>query len=94
MKQVVEKTSKTLEVKLEPEGDDKSVKSDPAVSTPTHEEASKLPEVGSPSPPPPASVSSLDIVGVPASEIPQEEIPSFSEWTQKQLEEAEKKKGN
>lgn len=43
-----------------------------------------------PSPPSPAG-SPLDLVGVP--QIPQEEIPSFSEWTQKQLEEAEKKKG-
>ncbi|XP_034237310.1 SUN domain-containing ossification factor [Thrips palmi] len=42
------------------------------------------------SPPSPAG-SPLDLVGVP--QIPQEEIPSFSEWTQKQLEEAEKKKG-
>lgn len=39
------------------------------------------------------SGSPLDLVSVPAPDIPQEEIPSFSEWTQKQLEEAEKKKG-
>ncbi|KAJ1524565.1 hypothetical protein ONE63_011052 [Megalurothrips usitatus] len=45
------------------------------------------------SPPPSPTGSPLDIVTVPSSEIPQEEIPSFSEWTQKQLEEAEKKKG-
>lgn len=43
--------------------------------------------------PPSQSGSPLDLVSVPASDIPQEEIPSFSEWTQKQLEEAEKKKG-
>lgn len=42
-------------------------------------------------PPPSQGGSPLDLVGVP--QIPQEEIPSFSEWTQKQLEEAEKKKG-
>lgn len=41
--------------------------------------------------PPSHGGSPLDLVGVP--QIPQEEIPSFSEWTQKQLEEAEKKKG-
>lgn len=34
-----------------------------------------------------------EVAGAPASSPGQEDIPSFREWTQKQLAEAEKKKG-
>lgn len=84
---VVEQTVK-VEDHVEPETTEKS---SPSIAQPNTQVFGKPLE---PVLPPPAQPSStLDALPVPSPEIPQEEIPSFSEWTQKQLEEAEKKKG-
>lgn len=87
---ILEQSSSTTEDKSSQASDSSTGKSQSTVEQPTSQDAVKPLEPVVPSP---QSGATLDLVNVPAPEIPQEEIPSFSEWTQKQLEEAEKKKG-